>query len=218
MGRFMCCGIATKISINSKVSIKENKEDILNRIKCVFDLKYYDIVEDDSDKHICLYLKEDIFNKELKDLLRELAEIKSFWWSMYENFEAIERKYNDSDREKKQKVIDYLDNNFNSYVEKEQEQDERNDYTYFFENRQSTLIGYENYFYCTDMCDDTLFNDNLDDDYDILEVSPSYLSLYMDVPKTYSENIYSTLRFLNHFLRTSLKSNLRNTLIFGLLE
>ena len=121
MVRFMCCGIATKISINSKVSIKENKEDILNRIKCVFDLKYYDIVEDDSDKHICLYLKEDIFNKELKDLLRELAEIKSFWWSMYENFEAIERKYNDSDREKKQKVIDYLDNNFNSYVEKEQE-------------------------------------------------------------------------------------------------
>ena len=45
MGRFMCCGIATKISINSKVSIKENKEDILNRVKCAFDLKYYDMIQ-----------------------------------------------------------------------------------------------------------------------------------------------------------------------------
>ena len=65
------------------------------------------------------------------------------------------------------------------------------------------------------MADETQFNDsmnNLNGFYMFLK----HISLYSDFNKTDSEDITFTLRFLNHFLRKSLKSELKRTLIFGL--
>ena len=219
MGRYISCGIATQINIHSKVNVKENKEDILNRVKCAFDLKYYDVVENEEDNDINLYLKEDVFNKEFKDLLKELTEIRLFWEHIYDNFKEIESEYGDSERKKKEKVIDYLDNNFNLYITKEKKIENKGKaYTYYLgEGKIDSLISYENYFYCTDMCENTLFNDDLSE-YNVIKVCPYFIPLYLDFVETDSEDICFTLRLLNHFLKTSLKSNLRYTLIFGLTE
>ena len=47
-------------------------------------------------------------------------------------------------------------------------------------------------------------------------MSLNYIPLYFDFNKIISEDITVTLKFLNHFIRKSLKNDLKNTLIFGL--
>ena len=75
----------------------------------------------------------------------------------------------------------------------------------------------ENYLYCTDMSNETQFHDsmtNINNFYMFL----NHIPLYSNFNKTDSEDITFTLRFLNHFLRKSLKSELKSTLIFGLTD
>lgn len=75
----------------------------------------------------------------------------------------------------------------------------------------------ENYLYCTNMSNETQFNDsmtNINNFYMFL----NHIPLYSNFNKTDSEDITFTLRFLNHFLRKSLKSELKSTLIFGLTD
>lgn len=84
-------------------------------------------------------------------------------------------------------------------------------------NDHAIDMQFENYFYCTDMCDNSLFDDGLNGRY-IIEVGLDCIPLYFDMNKTDSEDITSTLRLMNHFLRNALKSNLKNTLFFGLTD
>lgn len=94
MGRNMCCGIATKIKVSTKTNLSEKKEEVLKRIGSVFDLKYYDIVDSNSGNYMCLYLKEDLFNQEFKDLFKELIEISPFRFTLYDCIEfATEKKH-----------------------------------------------------------------------------------------------------------------------------
>lgn len=230
MGRTMTCGIATKIKVWSKVSIQENKEDILKRIGSTFNLKYYEIGNDSSDSYMCLYLKEDLFNEKFKELMKELVNINPFRRYMYNSIDAIEQKY-ESPKEKKERVIDYLDNHFDLKLRKEYEKKydyklqkeiiDKNNYAYFldgFENNQNeSNINFENYFYCTDMCDKPLFEDNLDD-YFVLQIGFNYMPLYFDGAKTDSEDISFTLMLMNHLLRDALKCELKTTLFFGLTD
>lgn len=89
MERNISCGIVTKIEVINKYGLKENKADILKRIDKVFNLKYYEEGFSDNDKYMCLYLKEDLFNKEFKNLLLELVEIKPFMEFLYFNIKSI---------------------------------------------------------------------------------------------------------------------------------
>ena len=75
----------------------------------------------------------------------------------------------------------------------------------------------ENYLYCTNMSDETQFNDSMTD-INTFYMFLNHIPLYSNFNKTDSEDITFTLRFLNHFLRKSLKSELKNTLIFGLTD
>ena len=75
----------------------------------------------------------------------------------------------------------------------------------------------ENYLYCTNMSDETQFNDSMTD-INNFYMFLNHIPLYSNFNKTDSEDITFTLRFLNHFLRKSLKSELKNTLIFGLTD
>lgn len=68
MGKYISCGIATQIIVDSKGCLKENKKDLLQRMDKIFNLKYYEEEFSDSDDYMCLYLKEDLFNKNFKNL------------------------------------------------------------------------------------------------------------------------------------------------------
>ena len=74
---------------------------------------------------------------------------------------------------------------------------------------------YENYLNCTDIGDGAQFNDNITN-INGLYMSLNHIPLYFDFNKIISEDITATLKFLNHFIRKSLKNDLKNTLIFGL--
>ena len=67
------------------------------------------------------------------------------------------------------------------------------------------------------MSDETQFNDSMTD-INNFYMFLNHIPLYSNFNKTDSEDITFTLRFLNHFLRKSLKSELKNTLIFGLTD
>lgn len=232
MGRHISCGIATRIEIKVNIDFKENRENILKRIESTLDLKYYDIVDYESYNRIFLYLKPDLFNKEFKDLMRELAEIRLFRTEMYNNIKSIQKIYDGrKDKQRKEQLIDYIDNNFDLSIRREHSTffdnklgkmvTDEDDYNYFMDGteyyNEDTLLGYENYFYCTDMSDSSLFSDDINvNRYNDIYVRFKYIPLYYDVEKTFSEDICFTLVLLNHFLKTSLKSNLKNTLIFGL--
>ena len=98
---------------------------------------------------------------------------------------------------------------------------DKNNYRYYIDDFQyfneDIELDWENYFFCTDMCDYTLFDDSINSD-DRINIGFNFIPLYFDTDKTDSEDISFTLRLLNHFLRASLKSNLKNTLIFGLTD
>ena len=228
MGRYISCGIATEIFILSKGSLKEHKNDILKRIDKIFNLKYYE--EESSDNYIILCLKQDLFNKEFKNLLLELTELNLFTNRFYNNIKTINRTYY-TPKERKKAVCDYLEKHFDLKIEKKYEETyysekgkkiiDKDDFKYYIDNfielSDEIKLHSENYLYCTDMSDETQFNDgmtNLNGYYMFL----NHIPLYFDFNKTDSEDITFTLRFLNHFLRKSLKSELKNTLIFGLTD
>lgn len=212
MGRYITCGIATCIDIRSKVSVQENKEAILKRIGSVFNLKYYDINYGSDDDFIHLYLKEDLVNEKLKELLIELVDLKWFRIELYNNINALDQKFCDI-KTKKIRLLKYLNNNFDLKIRKEGN-------NYFMDGveypKDETIIFGDNYFYGTNMSDDALFDDNLGDIYNLFKVDYNCLSLYFDIGKTNSENICLTLYFLNTLLRKALKSELKDTLLFGI--
>lgn len=231
MGKYINCGITTQIIVKSKINLKENKEKILNRINKVYDLKYYDVVFDKDDKnYMYLYLKEDLFNKKIKNLLKELVEIDLFRYSLYSNIEKIEEDYSDSDKEIKNKVNKYIENDNNFKIKKEYSKEfdyelrkeviNKNDYSYYLDDfrdwKHDELLTYNNYFYCTEMADDLLFNDDISRKDRNITINIKVIPFYYEIGKTDSEDICFVLRFLNMFLRTSLKSEIRSTLSFGL--
>lgn len=228
MGRYISCGIATEIIVLSKGSLKEHKNDIIKRIDKIFNLKYYEV--ESSDNYIFLCLKQDLFNKAFKNLLLELTELNLFTDSFYENIKAIDKNYCTS-KERKKAVCDYLEKHFDLKIEKKYEETydyekgkkivDKDNFKYciddFLELSDEIELHSENYLYCTDMSDETQFNDgmtNLNGFYMFL----NHIPLYSDFNKTDSEDITFTLRFLNHFIRKSLKSELKSTLIFGLTD
>ena len=58
-----------------------------------------------------LYLKEDLFNENFKDLLQELNEIDLFRYALYSNIRKIDDDYSDSEKIKKEKVKKYIEKN-----------------------------------------------------------------------------------------------------------
>lgn len=101
MGRNIICGIATKIKVCSKVSIQDNKENILKRIGSVFDLKYYDIVDEEHNNCLHLYLKEDLFNEKINELMKELANVELFRYEMYSSICSIGKGMCDEKQKKR---------------------------------------------------------------------------------------------------------------------
>ena len=110
MGRYISCGIATQIIVYGKGCLQKNKKDLLRRIDKVFNLKYYEEGLSDNDDCICLYLKEDLFNKNFKNLLLELNDLDLFTNYFYDNIKAISsNSYNMSQKDRKKAVCDYLE-------------------------------------------------------------------------------------------------------------
>lgn len=228
MGRYISCGIVTKINVMSRGSLKEHKNDILKRIDKIFNLKYYEEGFSNSDNYMCLYLKQDLFNKEFKNLLLELTELNLFTDSFYEIIKNINKTYY-TPKERKKSVCDYLEKNFDLKIERKYDEIfdyqkrkkiiDKNNFKYYIDNllelSDEIELCSENYIYCTDMSDETQFNDNITD-FNGIYISLNHIPLYFDFNKIISEDITFTLRFLNHFLRKSLKNELKNTLIFGL--
>lgn len=71
MGRYVAGGLATKILVSSryKKDILKNMDEILNAMNHVIDLNLYEIKK--YEDCFCLYLKEDIVNQHLLELLKE---------------------------------------------------------------------------------------------------------------------------------------------------
>lgn len=71
MGRYIAGGLATKILVSGryKKDILKNMDEILNAMNHVVDLNLYEIEK--YDDCFCLYLKEDIVNQHLLELLKE---------------------------------------------------------------------------------------------------------------------------------------------------
>lgn len=228
MGRYISCGIVTKIIVLSRGNLKEYKNDILKRIDKIFNLKYYEEGFSNSDNYMCLYLKQDLFNKEFKNLLLELTELNLFTDSFYENIKNINKTYY-TPKERKKAVCNYLEKQFDLKIERNYDEIfdyqkrkkviDKNNFKYYIDNllelSDEIELCSENYIYCTDISDETKFKDNIID-LNGIYISLNHIPLYFDFNKIISEDITFTLRFLNHFLRKSLKSELKNTLIFGL--
>lgn len=221
MGRYISCGIATQIIVDSKGCLQKNKKDLLRRIDKVFNLKYYEEGISDNDDCLCLYLKEDLFNKNFKNLLLELNELDLFTNYFYDNIKSISNNnYTMSQKDRQKAVWDYLENNFDLKIIKSYEKrvDGKYNYNYYLDNvleLNDEISLYENYLNCTDIADGTQFNDNMAN-INGLYISLNHIPLYFDFNKIISEDITATLKFLNHFIRKSLKNDLKNTLIFGL--
>ncbi len=74
MGRYVGNGLATTICIKRNYPnfyILDHKKEIFDSIGKVIDLDLYDVTEFDSGFE--LYLKVDLINQHLKDLLREVS-------------------------------------------------------------------------------------------------------------------------------------------------
>lgn len=117
MGRYIICDIATKIKVETRLNLQENREEMLKRIASTFDL----------------YLEKD----------------------------NVKNKY-------------YL-KGVDEYSEDE------------------SPLNCENYSNCTNMSDETLFNDNIERGE--LKINFNYLLLYFQADTTYSEDICFTLNF-----------------------
>lgn len=134
MGRYISCGIATWIIVYGKGCLQKNKKDLLRRIDKVFNLKYYEEGLSDNDDCICLYLKEDLFNKNFKNLLLELNDLDLFTNYFYDNIKAISsNNYNMSQKDRKKAVCDYLEKNFDLKITRSYEKrvDGKNNYDYY---------------------------------------------------------------------------------------
>ena len=225
MGRMMSFGIVTKIKVRN-LNLEKNKDKILELISSVFDLKYYSINEKTITEYkMELCLNEELFNKEFNDLLKELSEIDLFRYEIYHKIDSIkEEEWKDSEKNIKEKLDNYLNNNFDLKVKKTFEEkydditrklvEDKENYCYYIEGASEECMDHslicENYLDCTDM----RYNDYFDG-YDI-DISLSYIPIYWDFGKTFSEDITATLYLLNHFFKKSIHSNLKNTLIFAL--
>ena len=220
MGRYISCGIATQIIVYGKGCLQKNKKDLLRRIDKVFNLKYYEEGLSDNDDCICLYLKEDLFNKNFKNLLLELNDLDLFTNYFYDNIKAISsNSYNMSQKDRKKAVCDYLEKNFDLKITRSYEKrvDGKNNYDYYLDNvlelNDEISFFYENYLNCTDIGDGAQFNDNITN-INGLYMSLNHIPLYFDFNKIISEDITVTLKFLNHFIRKSLKNDLKNTCLY----
>lgn len=126
-----------------------------------------------------------------------------------------------SQKDRKNAVRDYLEKNFDLKITRSYEKrvDGKNNYDYYLDNvlefNDEISFFYENYLNCTDIVDGSQFNDNMTN-IDGLYMSLNHIPLYFDFNKIISEDITAILKFLNHFIRKSLKNDLKNTLIFGL--
>ena len=67
MGQYLAVGVATKIFVEKRGEKKENLRDEFNKN---FNLKLYDIYEE--EKYFILMLKKDIFEKNILELIREM--------------------------------------------------------------------------------------------------------------------------------------------------
>lgn len=222
MGRYVNCGIVTKIEVWTKTDFQKNKKAIMKRLGHVFDLNYYDSIKEEYNNYTCLYLNEEKFNKEFKELLEEMANIDIFRYSLLESIDPVEETAKFDEKKNKDILLDYLKNDFNLELKRQEEIKEydgekETDYKYSMEGPNSfgdeTPGYFENYYYGTGMADDASFNDNLKDSDDI-KIKIRFIPLYFDINKIESENIYPTLSLLNQFSRGYLKSNLKKTILF----
>ena len=193
MGRYIICGIATKIKVETRLNLQENREEALKRIASTFDLKYYDIIDEGYYDFMYLTLKEDLFNMKFKDLLLQLAEIDNFRNQFYYDINSIKRSDRDTQKDKKEKVMNYLNNSFDLYLEKDNVKNK-----YYLKgvdeySEDESPLNCESYFNCTNMSDETLFNDNIERG--DLKINFNYLLLYFQADTTYSEDICFTLNF-----------------------
>ena len=189
MGRYISCGIATQIIVYGKGCLQKNKKDLLRRIDKVFNLKYYEEGLSDNDDCICLYLKEDLFNKNFKNLLLELNDLDLFTNYFYDNIKAISsNSYNMSQKDRKKAVRDYLEKNFDLKITRSYEKrvDGKNNYDYYLDNvlelNDEISFFYENYLNCTDIGDGAQFNDNITN-INGLYMSLNHIPLYFDFNK-----------------------------------
>ena len=77
MGRFLSCGVVTKIELIEKkgaeYKISKNKDEIINQLNKYIDTNNYDLVE--YDDALNLELKLDVFNQNINSLFDELDTI-----------------------------------------------------------------------------------------------------------------------------------------------
>ena len=106
------------------------------------------------------------------------------------------------------------------FISKKDAQYKEDNYDYVLKCREKLEYDYDyyfdNYFYCTDMCDNLSFDDDLDS-YGVLRVYPYSILFYLDFSVSDSEDITFTLRTMNHLLKRALKSELKNIIMFGLI-
>lgn len=185
------CGIVTRMNISCNVDLKENEKDILNRVNSSFDLNYYNVT--------CNYER----NK-LQELFKKLFTVPEF--NIYLCYRFLELN-NCSKIEKRNAIAKILNNDFDMFITKKdaEHREDNYDYDYYFDN----------YFYCTDMCDNLSFDDDLNS-YGVLRVFPYSILFYLDFSVTDSEDITFTLRTMNHLLKRALKNELKNIIMFGL--
>lgn len=152
----------------------------------------------------------------------ELNELDLFTNYFYDNIKSISNNnYTMSQKDRQKAVWDYLENNFDLKIIRSYEKrvDGKYNYNYYLDNvlelNDEISLLYENYLNCTDIADGAQFNDNMAN-INGLYISLNHIPLYFDFNKINSEDITATLKFLNHFIRKSLKNDLKNILIFGL--
>lgn len=152
----------------------------------------------------------------------ELNELDLFTNYFYDNIKSISNNnYTMSQKDRQKAVWNYLENNFDLKIIRSYEKrvDGKYNYNYYLDNvlelNDEISLLYENYLNCTDIADRAQFNDNMAN-INGLYMSLNHIPLYFDFNKIISEDITATLKFLNHFIRKSLKNDLKNTLIFGL--
>lgn len=152
----------------------------------------------------------------------ELNELDLFTNYFYDNIKSISNNnYTMSQKDRQKAVWDYLENNFDLKIIRSYEKrvDGKYNYNYYLDNvlelNDEISLLYENYLNCTDIADGAQFNDNMAN-INGLYMSLNHIPLYFDFNKIISEDITATLKFLNHFIRKSLKNDLKNILIFGL--
>lgn len=227
MGRYMTGGIVTKIDVKINGDIKENKDKVLKIVSQSFNLKYYDVYENEKNNKIYFYLKEDLVNEKLKSLILELGEIhpiKSFFNYVFDGASSKDfEKFVKNELEIKIKK-----ENAKSYdYETKEEIVFENEFDYEFicnmlnEDGQSTLretdTCFENYYYCTDMCKIPFGEDRYYRS-DGIKVRLEFLPLYYECDKTDSECISWTLNIMNHLIRKSFKTELKDLFAFILTE